>query len=104
MIRFLKVTFNSAVAEAQPLSEVPLGASALIRRVGCARATARRLMEMGLLPGTRVEVRRVAPLGDPIELRLRGYALCIRRAEAADIEVEQVTLPEVRAALEESRA
>lgn len=98
------MTFNSTVAEPQPLSDVPLGASALIRRVGCARATARRLMEMGLLPGTRVEVRRVAPLGDPIELRLRGYALCIRRAEAADIEVEQITLPEVRAALEESRA
>lgn len=98
------MTFNSAAAEPRPLSEVPLGASALIRRVGCARATARRLMEMGLLPGTRVEVRRVAPLGDPIELRLRGYALCIRRAEAADIEVERVEVPAVSAALEESRA
>ena len=88
----------------QTLRELPVGATALIRRVGCARATARRLMEMGLLPGTRVEVRRVAPLGDPIELRLRGYALCIRRAEAAAIEVDEIALPSLQAALEESHA
>ncbi len=44
-------------------------------------------MEMGLLPGTEVRVVRVAPLGDPIELRVRGYALSLRRAEAAKITV-----------------
>ena len=44
-------------------------------------------MEMGLLPGTDVRVMRVAPLGDPIELRIRGYALSLRRAEAAKIAV-----------------
>ncbi len=44
-------------------------------------------MEMGLLPGTEVRVVRVAPLGDPIELRIRGYALSLRRAEAAKITV-----------------
>jgi Fe2+ transport system protein FeoA len=43
---------------------------------------------MGLLPGTRVTLTRVAPLGDPLELRLRGYALSIRRAEALQIEIE----------------
>ena len=46
-------------------------------------------MEMGLLPGTTVGVVRVAPLGDPIELRVRGYALSIRRSEAESIEVER---------------
>jgi Fe2+ transport system protein FeoA len=45
-------------------------------------------MEMGLLPGTPVAVTRVAPLGDPLELRLRGYALSIRRHEAMGIEIE----------------
>ena len=44
-------------------------------------------MEMGLLPGTRVRVVRVAPLGDPIELRVRNYSLSVRRAEAAKIAV-----------------
>lgn len=47
-----------------------------------------RLMEMGLLPGTPIEVVRFAPLGDPIEITLRGYHLSLRRAEAAAIVVE----------------
>jgi Fe2+ transport system protein FeoA len=47
----------------------------------------RRLMEMGLLPGTEVRVVRVAPLGDPLELRLRDYSLSVRRSEAAKIAV-----------------
>ena len=64
----------------------------MVRSVGCDRAVARRLMEMGLLPGVRVTVARVAPLGDPLELRLRGYSLSIRRAEAAAVRVEQVSL------------
>ncbi len=70
------------------LHELPKGETAVIRRVGCERAIARRLMEMGLLPGTSVEVTRVAPMGDPIQLRLRDYALSIRRAEAAAVEIE----------------
>jgi Fe2+ transport system protein FeoA len=48
----------------------------------------RRLLEMGLVPGTRVTVQREAPLGDPMELRVRNYALSIRRADALRIEVE----------------
>lgn len=46
------------------------------------------------MPGTRVTLNRVAPLGDPVELRVRGYSLSIRRAEAADIVVADVQLPE----------
>jgi Fe2+ transport system protein FeoA len=48
----------------------------------------RRLMEMGVLPGTEVRVVRVAPLGDPLELRLRDYSLSVRRTEAAQITVK----------------
>jgi Fe2+ transport system protein FeoA len=72
------------------LADLPLGASGVVASVGCPRAVARRLMEMGLLPGTRVTIVRIAPLGDPLELRLRSYALSIRREEAAAILLEDV--------------
>ena len=69
------------------LADLPLGQHAEIASIDCERRLSRRLMEMGLLPGTRVRVVRVAPLGDPIELRLRNYSLSVRRAEAARIAV-----------------
>jgi ferrous iron transport protein A len=69
------------------LAALPLGTEAVISRVQTTPALARRLMELGLVPGTRVSVTRVAPLGDPLELRLRNYALSIRRTEALSIEV-----------------
>ncbi len=88
------------------------GDSAVIRRVGCERGLARRLMELGLLPGTPVSVTRVAPLGDPLELRVRDFSLSIRRAEAAAVEVTDVRhpvplrrrLPSVRPALQLQQA
>jgi ferrous iron transport protein A len=64
----------------------PGEAGVVERLVGDARI-ARRLMELGLTPGTDVEVVRCAPLGDPIELRLREVHLSIRRSEAAHIHV-----------------
>jgi ferrous iron transport protein A len=70
------------------LSLLPVGATAIVSRVSGARHTVRRLLEMGLVPGTSVTVRREAPLGDPIELSVRNYALSIRRAEAHGIEIE----------------
>lgn len=73
------------------LGQLALGESAVVRRIRGERRTVVRLLEMGLVPGTRVEVRRKAPLGDPLELRVRGYALSIRRAEAAGVEVGDVT-------------
>lgn len=76
--------------QAARLAEIADGGMAVIRRLGLPRGTARRLLEMGLLPGTSVRVVRRAPLGDPIELRLRNYSLSIRREEAALIEVEPV--------------
>ena len=74
---------------ARTLDLVPLGTAAIVRGVRSSRAVARRLLELGLLPGTRVIITRVAPLGDPIVLRLRNYSLSIRRAEAAGIEVDE---------------
>jgi len=69
------------------LVDLPLGQNAEIASIDCERRLSRRLMEMGLLPGTRVRIVRVAPLGDPIELRVRNYSLSVRRAEAAKITV-----------------
>lgn len=69
------------------LADLPIGQPAEIVSIECGRLMSRRLMEMGLLPGTRVRIVRFAPLGDPIELRLRDYSLSVRRAEAAGITV-----------------
>jgi Fe2+ transport system protein FeoA len=76
-----------AAVSNRSLADVAVGAAAVVEKVGGRRDIAIRLMEMGLLPGTRVEVLRVAPLGDPIELRVRGFALSIRRTEARSVEV-----------------
>jgi len=75
------------------LGELRVGSRATVRKVGGARHIARRLMEMGLLPGTPVAVARRAPLGDPIELRIRGYSLSIRRCDALSVEVDPPQLP-----------
>ena len=70
------------------LNELKPGASAKVARLCGDGAVKRRIMEMGLTRGTEVKVRKVAPLGDPIELTVRGYELSIRKDEAATIEVE----------------
>ena len=70
------------------LSQIPLGQVVQITRIGGEGSFRRRLLELGLVPGTRVELLRVAPLGDPIELLVRGASLSIRKAEAGAIEVQ----------------
>jgi Fe2+ transport system protein FeoA len=69
------------------LSEVAIGQVVQIARIGGEGSFRRRLLELGLVPGTRVELLRVAPLGDPVELLVRGASLSIRKAEAGAIEV-----------------
>lgn len=66
---------------------MPIGTVAVICRVGGEASFRRRLLELGLLPGTRVRMLRVAPLGDPMELSARGAKLSIRATEAAEVEV-----------------
>jgi ferrous iron transport protein A len=70
-----------------PLSSLPLRTRAKVLRVGGQPGFRRRLMEFGLVPGTTVEVVRIAPLGDPVQLLVRGCRLSIRRAEAAEVTV-----------------
>lgn len=69
------------------LSELKLMRRAVITAVGGEGVLRRRLLDMGLTPGTAVLVRKRAPLGDPIELSLRGYELTLRLEEAEKIEV-----------------
>ncbi|RME26466.1 MAG: hypothetical protein D6798_06650 [Deltaproteobacteria bacterium] len=84
-----------AVGEVGDRGGPSLDASALhqpvvVVRLAGARSFRRRLMELGLVPGTEVRVRNVAPLGDPLELEVRGCRVSIRRAEAADITIRPV--------------
>lgn len=69
------------------LGDLSPGDLARVQSVRCAPAVRRRLLEMGLLPGTELRVVRRAPLGDPIEVRLRGYSLSLRKSEALGITV-----------------
>ncbi len=70
------------------LDDAGLGEVLTVALVGGERAFRRRLMELGLVPGTQVQVMGIAPLGDPIELLVRGCSLSIRRNEARMISVE----------------
>ena len=69
------------------LDELHIGDSGVIATVGGEGALRRRLLDMGLTPKTRVTVRKMAPMGDPIELHLRGYELTIRAEDARKIEI-----------------
>lgn len=69
------------------LNELKIGETTRVVRLHGEGAVKRRIMDMGLTKGTEVTVRKVAPLGDPIELTVRGYELSIRKSEAATIEV-----------------
>ena len=68
--------------------EVKIGQSAIIKKLHGEGAVKRRIMDMGLTKGTEVYVRKVAPLGDPLELTVRGYELSLRKEDAQWIEVE----------------
>ena len=70
------------------LSELTVGASAVVREFPKVGAAFVRLREMGLLQGTRVTLVRTAPLGDPIEIKLRGYHLTLRKSEAEHVLID----------------
>lgn len=72
------------------LDKLKTGGKGIIKSVGGEGALRRRLLDMGLTPNTAVMVRKVAPLGDPIELHLRSYELTIRQDDARKIEIQEV--------------
>ena len=70
------------------LREVPVGGTAKVVKIHGEGAVKRRIMDMGITKGVEIYVRKVAPLGDPVEITVRGYELSLRKADAEDIEVE----------------
>ncbi|MDY3846520.1 MAG: ferrous iron transport protein A [Eubacteriales bacterium] len=69
------------------LNELKIGEEAVISKVGGEGELRLRLLDMGIIPHTHVKIVKVAPLGDPIQITVRGYELTIRRAEASEIEI-----------------
>ena len=72
----------------KPLREVPVGSTVTVVKLHGEGAVKRRIMDMGITKHTSVYVRKVAPLGDPVEVNVQGYELSIRKADAEMIEVE----------------
>nr|WP_315020609.1 FeoA family protein [uncultured Aminipila sp.] len=76
------------------LDKLKPGSSGIISAVGGEGAIRRRLFDLGLTPNTSVLVRKVAPLGDPIEVYLRGFELTLRKEDASHIQVKEVSINE----------
>lgn len=70
------------------LRDVQINEVAVVKRLHGEGPVKRRIMDMGITKGVQIQVRKVAPLGDPIELNVRGYELSVRKADAEMIEVE----------------
>ena len=77
----------------QPLTSLQIGHSAIVTRINVPAESRGRLLEMGVLVGTPVQLVRFAPLGDPVEIRVRGYHLTLRRHDAEQI----LVLPQTQA-------
>lgn len=71
------------------LANLSIGTEAKVTKVNGNSAITRRLMEMGVIPGVSIKVVKTAPFGDPIEIRVRGYSLAMRKSEAETIEVSE---------------
>ena len=69
------------------LKEAKIGSTVTVKKLNGEGAVKRRIMDMGIIKGTEIYVRKVAPLGDPIEVTVRGYELSLRKADAEMIEV-----------------
>ena len=70
------------------LRHTPVGATVPVRKIEGEGATRRRIMDMGITRGAEIYVRKVAPLGDPVEITVRGYELSLRKADAEMIQVD----------------
>ena len=80
---------NTSEVKQRTLHEMKVGDTVKVLRLHGEGPVRRRIMDMGITKGTTIYIRKVAPLGDPIELTVRGYELSIRKADAAMIEVKE---------------
>ena len=72
------------------LRHTPVGATVTVRKIEGEGATRRRIMDMGITKGSEIFIRKVAPLGDPVEVTIRGYELSLRKADAECVDVQTV--------------
>ncbi len=70
------------------LKDVQIGETVVVRKIHGEGAIKRRIMDMGITKGVEITIRKVAPLGDPVEITVRGYELSLRKADAESIEIE----------------
>lgn len=77
----------ATISESLTLTDLPMGTEARVVGIKGNGRAAKRLMEMGVIPGVEIKVVKAAPFGDPIEIRVRGYSLAMRRNEADAVEV-----------------
>ena len=70
------------------LKDIPVGSTAVVVKIDGEGALRRRIMDMGITKGTEIYVRKVAPLGDPVEITVRGYELSLRKADAEILEMQ----------------
>lgn len=76
------------IGQTRTLRDVPVGGTATVRRLSGEGALKRHLMDMGITKGVDVYVRKIAPLGDPIEVTVRGYELSLRKSEAESVLIQ----------------
>ncbi|MGL5977963.1 MAG: FeoA family protein [Erysipelotrichaceae bacterium] len=74
----------------KPLSSIKINQPVIIKSIECENPMRRRIMDMGLTNNTLITIKKLAPLGDPFELEIRGFSLTIRKADASKIMVEEV--------------
>ena len=72
------------------VNELKIGEKAIVTGLGCSGALRRRIIDMGITPGAVIIMRKAAPMGDPIEITLRGYELTLRVEDARKIEIEEI--------------
>ena len=78
------------------VNDLAIGEQGIVTQLGCSGALRRRIIDMGITPGALVIMRKAAPMGDPIEINVRGYELSIRRSEAREILLRDLTEEELR--------
>ncbi len=78
------------------LKDAKIGSTVRVKKLTGEGAVKRRIMDMGITKGIEVYIRKVAPLGDPVEVTVRGYELSLRKADAEMVEVEEVTIRSVK--------
>ena len=72
------------------LKDVKVGENAVVKRLHGEGPVKRRIMDMGITKGVEIEIKKIAPLGDPIDIMLRGYELCIRKSDMKSIDVRVI--------------